>query len=370
MMRICKIKDTKVTVFTTKKIFKRIETYLDDPSKYEIILKDDKESINHYLKRVEKICNEKIHLLFVNTIQLSTINVPHYIKFKPKSKMILTIHLANHWLKQKIALNIKNIPRSLDATISIQIIRKKILPKYHAINVIYPPLKGYIQKNIQYKKPIFTLPFNIYDNNTEITTKQEQITFVIPGLIETYRRDYNLALNVFEKLFKKYNKKIKLILLGKPVGTGGNKIIEKCQNLKQKGYNISFSQQFVPEEEYNKILSESDIIFSPLHAKTIRPTGITEIYGKTEGSALPFEAIQYCKPLIVPEEFNIMNEMKTSTLKYKSPEDLEKTLIHLIENKEKIEKIKKEAYNNSQNFSLEKLQQYFTEEILEKIDKL
>ncbi|MCK4902966.1 MAG: hypothetical protein KAS76_06360, partial [Thermoplasmatales archaeon] len=37
MMRICKTKNTNVTVFTTKKIFSRIETYLDDKSKYEIV---------------------------------------------------------------------------------------------------------------------------------------------------------------------------------------------------------------------------------------------------------------------------------------------------------------------------------------------
>ena len=89
MMRICKIKDTNVTVFTTQKIYSRIETYLDEKSKYEIILKEDSESLGTFLKRVEKICNKKIDLLFINTIQMSSINIPPYISFKPKVKMIL-----------------------------------------------------------------------------------------------------------------------------------------------------------------------------------------------------------------------------------------------------------------------------------------
>jgi len=59
-MRICKTKNTNVTVFTTKEILTRIETYLDDKSKYEFVLKEDDESINSFLKRVKKICNEKI----------------------------------------------------------------------------------------------------------------------------------------------------------------------------------------------------------------------------------------------------------------------------------------------------------------------
>ena len=98
--------------------------------------------------------------------------------------------------------------------------------------------------------------------------------------------------------------------------------------------------------------------------------GIKEIYGKTEGSALPFESIQYCKPLIVPIEFYVINEIKSSTLYYKSAEDLEKILVEIVENKNKLEELKKEACKNSEKFSLEVLQKYFKDQILEKLDKL
>ncbi len=373
MMRICKTKDTNVTIFTTKKIISRIKTYLDDKSKYEIILKEDNESLSSFLKKVEKICNEKeIDLLFVNTIQMSSINIPPYISFRPKTKMIITIHVVNHWLKTKFAFGVKNIARVIDTNISIFLIRKIILPKFNAINVIYPPIKEYIKKNTNYKKQVFTLPFNFYDKTKKVekSKKESKIRFILPGLIETYRRNYDLALNVFEKLFEKYGKKISLYILGKPVGTGGNRIIQRCEKLKNKGYDILFSKGFIPEKDYNRISSESDIIFSPLNVITKRDSGIKEIYGKTEGSALPFEAIQYSKPLIVPQEFIVINEMKSSTLKYKSSEDLEKILVELIENNNKLEDLKKEACKNSEKFSLEVLQKYFKDQILDKLNKL
>jgi hypothetical protein len=371
-MKICKIRDTRVTVFTTKNLFSRIETYLDDKSKYEFVLKDEKETMNSYLKYVEKICDDKIDLLFVNTIQFSSIRLPLFFNFRPKSKMILTVHMTNHWLKQKFAFPTKNIFRSIDANISIFLIRKFILKNYDAINVIYPLIKEYILENTNYNKPVFTLPFNFYDKTkkTNKIKKDGKINFVIPGLIETYRRNYDLAINVFKKLFKKYNKKISLWILGKPVGIGGNKIISKCEGLKKHGYNISFSKEFILEEKYDKILTESDIIFSPLNVKAKRDTGILEIYGKTEGSALPFEAIQYCKPLIVPEKFHIIREMRDSVLIYKSSSDLEKILADLIEDKKKLSSLKKEALKNSEKFSLDKLQKYFKKEILDKLDDL
>ena len=371
LMRICNTKDTKVTVFTTKEIFSRIETYLDDKSKYEIILKKNNESLSSFLKRVEKICNEKIDLLFVNTIQMSSIRIPPYINFKPDTKMILTIHMVNHWLKTKFAFGIRNIARVIDANISIFLIRRFILPKFNAINVIYPPVKDFIEKNTNYKKKVFTLPFNFYNKTKkDDISKHKKIRFILPGLVETYRRNYDLALDVFEKLFQSYNEKISLNILGKPIGNDGIRIIRRCEELKKKGYDISFSKEFIPEEDYDKFSRECDIIFSPLNVVTKRDTGIIEIYGKTEGSALPFEAIQYCKPLIVPQEFNVINEMKSSTLNYKSIEDLEKILTELIENKNKLEYLKKEARKNSDNFSLEVLQKYFKNEILNKLDIL
>ncbi len=372
IIKICKTNKTNVTVFTTKELFSRLETYIDDKSKYEFILKDKNESMSSFLKYVEKICNEKIDLLLVNTIQFSSIRLPLFFKFKPKSKMILTIHMTNHWLKQKFAFPTKNIFRSIDANISIFLIRKFILPKYNAINVIYPPIKEYVIKKTNYKKPVFTLPFNFYDKSKKMAKikKDDKIRFVIPGLIETYRRDYDLAIDVFNKLFKKFNGKISLWILGKPVGVGGNRIISRCEELKKKGYNIFYSKEFVPEIKYNKILNESDVIFSPLNVNAKRATGISEIYGKTEGSALPFEAIQYCKPLIVPDEFNVIKEMNSSTLKYKSLKDLERLLSQLIENKNKIIDLRTKARKNSESFSLEVLQKYFRKEILDKLELL
>lgn len=372
MMRICKTKYTNVTVFTTKEIYSRIETYLKDKAKYEIILKEDNASLSSFLKKVEKICNEKIDLLFINTIQMSSIKIPAYISFKPKVKMILTIHMVNHWLKAKFAFGIKNIARVIDTNISIFLIRRFILPKINAINVIYPPIKDFVENNTDYKKQVFTMPFNFFDKKKKIEKldKDSKIKFVLPGLIETYRRNYDFALDVFEKLFENYGKKISLNVVGKPEGKDGNRIIERCKKLKNKGYEVYFSEVFIPEEDYDKISRESDIIFSPLNVTTKRETGIKEIYGKTEGSALPFEAIQYCKPLIVPEKFNVINEMKSSTLKYKSKENLEKILIELIENKEKLKNLKKEAIKNSEKFSLEILQSYFKTEILDKIEDL
>jgi len=268
--------------------------------------------------------------------------------------------MVNHWMKAKFSTNFRNPFRCIDANASMFFIKRSILPNFDAISVIYSPLKEFIKQNTNYSKPVYVLPFNFYD--------EKVVRFVLPGLIEEYRRDYSGSLEIFEKLFKKYDKKIELCILGKPVGDSGARIIKKCEEIKKKGFNIVYYKGFVPEVEYNKKLLESDVIFSPLHTVTKRETGIDEIYGTTEGSALPFEAIQYTKPLIVPKDFKVIDELKSSTIIYESNKDLEKQLIDIIEKSEKLKQLIENAIKNSKKyFSIEVLQKYFITEILEKI---
>ena len=366
LMKICKTEKTNVTVFTTPEIYSRIKIYIDDKSKYEIVLKEEDESINNYLKRVEKICEKKIDLLFVNTIQMSMIDIPHFIGFKPKSKMILTVHVTNHFLRAKFAYKTKNIIRAIDVNLGIFLLRNFVLKNFDAINVIYSPLKKYIEENTKYDKPIFEIPYNFYDETRKIkpSVKDEKIRIIVPGLIEKYRRDYEIVFSVFEEIFKKHGDKVILHLLGKPVGLYGENIYERCEKLKNKGYNVFCSKSFIPEVEFDKISSNADVIFSPIKVKAARDTGIVEIYGVSEGSALPFEAVQYQKPLIVPENFNIIDEIKSSTLKYKSRDDLFKIFDELITNKSKLSKLKNEAVKNSEKMSLKVLKRYFEDNVL------
>jgi len=371
LCKICKTKDTNVTIFTTKSILARLEKYLENMDQYDIVVKEGNEGINTFLKRVEKICNKRIDLLFVNTMQVTNYYLPRYFGFNPKCKKIVTVHTANAWLKQKPVINLKKPILTVDTNLSSFIVRLFILPKFDAINVIYAPIKDYILKETDYDKKIFTLPFNFYDKTKKIDKKEnKKIQFVLPGQIEEHRRDYEVVLDSFEKLFNKYPDKIDLYLLGYPVGNYGKLILKKCKKMKEKGYSIITFDKFIPEEEYNEIISNSDFIISPIKIETGSWGIIQERYGMTKASAVVFEAIQYAKPLVVPDKFNVIKELETSALKYKSAEDLEKILVEHIENKNKLKDLEKEAYKNSENFSLGVLQKYFTEEILDKLDSL
>jgi hypothetical protein len=285
--------------------------------------------------------------------------------------MITTVHTANAWFNKKSVINLKKLHLAIDTILSSLIVKFIILPKFGAINVLYSPIKDYILNETNYDKKIFTLPFNFFDETKKIVKiKKEKIQFVIPGQIEEHRRDYITIIDAFEQILNDFNDEIDLYLLGYPVGNYGKNILKRCNLLKEKGYNIFTFDKFVPEEKYNEIILNSDFIISPIKIKTGSWGLLEEIYGVTKASATVFEAIQYSKPLVVPYDFKIVDELESSTIKYMNSQDLIQKIIEFINDRKKLNQINQLALNNSKKFSLEILQRYFTNEILNKIDNL
>jgi len=364
--KIFKTKKTDVTIFVTKEIYDKLSEYLKNMDEYKFVIKKTEESIDKYLKRIEKKCSNDIDILFVNTIQKSMIDLPHYKKFNPDCKKILTIHVANSWFSSKPGFDLRKFHLTLDSHLSTYYAKKHVLLKYDGINVIYPPIKQWIRNNTDYQKPIYTIPFGFCEENKfEKTKNLDKNVFVVPGQIQEHRRDYNIVFDIFERLFDKHNNKIKLILLGYPVGSYGERIQNRFKNLRDKGFDIEFFKDFVPEKIYNDKMKNVDFIFLPIQIKS-RGLGVTpEWYGKSKGSAAFFEGVNYRKPMILPDEFNVLKEFNSSIIKYKHIDDLEIKINNLLKETGNISSIKNEAIKNSEYFSLKNLQNYFIKNILE-----
>ena len=368
MCRICKTENTEVTVFTTPNIFLKLKHVLRDTSQFRFVIKKENENYSSFFRRVEKICNKEIDLLFVNTIQGNLLDLFHFLRFNPKTKKILTIHNVNLWLKPRITLKIKNgkhypaILRTINSDIC-SMIRHLILPKYDAINVLYPPMKNYILENTSYKKDIYTIPHSFYEEIPILQKTHDDLRFLIPGVILEGRGDYKTLIKIFREIFPIYSN-IEVYLLGYPKDRYGYEIIQQCKKLEDQGFKIYYFNKPIPYNTWRNIFIESDVAILPFKKYYAYDSNNIELWGTTKASGSMFECIQYAKPFIVPHYFNLMEEIKTSTLKYEDSEDLKKLIERLINDKEKINYLKKEALKNSKKFSLQNIQKYFKKEIL------
>jgi hypothetical protein len=368
-MKICKTKNTKVTVFTTKELLARLNKYEFEKEKFNFVIKKERESISKFLKRVEKICNKKIDILIVNTIHETIFDLIGYLSFNPKCKKILVVHHINAWLKPHLVFKPFNLVITLDSNISVALI-KFILPKFDAISVIYKPMKDYILSNFDFNKEIFILPTSIFEKfDDKKEKKNDKLRVVIPGLLQEHRKDFTLVFPALEKLFNQYGEKIVLYVAGMPVGSFGRIINEKFRKMEGKGYNITTFDDFIPDDEFDKILRNCDIILAPIRIKTRADCQIEEEYGKTVGSGVIYNAIKYAKPIIVPSDFNVLKEFESSTFFYSSSNDIENRLKEMLSNPKKTQILKNEALKNSENFSINNLQKYFEKNVLKWFNK-
>lgn len=367
--RYFKTKNTKLTLFTTKTLLSQLMMYFDVRKNCEVVLKKENENVFSFLKRVENICNEKIDLLFVTTIHEVFSDLICYINFNPKSKMILNVHHANAWLKPKLVFKIKHPIKSIDTNLSSALINKFIFPKFDAISVTYRPMRNYILNTTNYNKEIFVLPTTFYESEIykKISYKQKEnikLRIVMPGLVQEHRKDYSVVLPVFKNLFKQYNDQLALDVPGMPVGRYGKRIYKTLKQLKNWGYNVSIFKDVVPDDLFDEILLKSDIILAPIRIDSRGDSEIEEKYGLTVNSGNVYDAIRFAKPIIVPSEFNMIEELKSSTLTYNNSKELEEIIAELISSPEKIVKLKKEALISAKKFSPVALQQYFEKNVL------
>ena len=134
--------------------------------------------------------------------------------------------------------------------------------------------------------------------------------------------------------------------------------------MKKKGYKVLVFDSFVPDDTFDMILNKSDIILTPIRIKTRADSDIVEEYGKTVGSGVVYNAIQYAKPILVPSDFIMLKELDSSTLKYENSKELVTIINEFLSNPEKLKKLKLEASKNAHKFSLKNLQDYFEKNVL------
>ncbi len=372
---LCKISNTthnRVTVFTLQDLFSQVEEELHGKiEEYEWVLNRKNEDIFSYLKRIERICNEKVDIVIINTYRDW-----QFIFFNPRCKMLAIISNLNYWFRDigspmrcmKKMMDKSNLrdKRLFTNAITGPIVGNIMLSRLDGVIVEYPPFRSYIQENFRYRGKVYFFPNRPFEGVVS-QVNRNRIRFAVPGRIQEERRDYWPVLRVFEKILPKYGESIELHLVGEPIGAYGQSIVSHCEILKEKGYQIYFPREYVPATVLEETLKKSDVIISPIQVK-YRSSTVEEIYTVTKGTGIFSDTLKYAKPAIVPHTYHLADEIRKSFLSYKDENELQRLLENLIEDKERLDRLKKEAIKTSKQFSLERLHKSFDKMVEELLD--
>jgi hypothetical protein len=207
------------------------------------------------------------------------------------------------------------------------------------------PLKLLGQSKLN--RAVLDFPFKIMNQEYSPIVKNEIVHFVIPGAIDKVRRNYSMVLKIFTS-DEFINKEWKLILLGRPIGKYGNKIIDKCIAI-NKYFNedkIIFFDHYISKERFDEYMSLSDYIIAPIISHKYK-------YGKDSGAL--YDVFLYNKIGIIDDGYYYNSRLpeREILVSYKNQKELHSILLSMIDKSYSVEYLTKNINEINLLFSRE-----------------
>lgn len=219
---------------------------------------------------------------------------------------------------------------------------KMLFKRTDVVNLLSSTLKETAISRGFSTKPILICPSSIYKSQYKKQGIDKGFfSIVITGRIDNRFRDYSWLIHVPENI----RQRLEIALVGKANTDEGRKVLN---SLKDLGFRFpdDLRGDYVNSDRFNELCSESDIMIAPV---------LLNKYGKNTMTGSIPDAVQYGKPLLIPEGIRISEKFRGNILFYKNNRDLANTIIQLLENNQSLLDLKRKAHENSLNFTSEKL---------------
>ncbi|OWP76378.1 glycosyltransferase family protein [Flavobacterium oreochromis] len=231
----------------------------------------------------KKLFEEKTVLCLVHNINFSLFfrNISWKNIYKDKEK--LTYFLKLYW-KEKIAT------------------KRKIITKAKKLGVISSSALKTIKEQGLFLDKAELIQLNYCKEF--ILPKEEVIQIVMPGNVSNKRKDVDMIFRILRKLQPK--SKLHFTFLGKPEN---NIVLKELQTLKKDSHsNISITHyhQFIPREEYSRVISKAHILLCPIKQATSF-YWVDEVYGQTKVSGAEADCIYNGKIGLFPKSYPKMD---------------------------------------------------------------
>ncbi|MCE7055296.1 hypothetical protein LZF95_11470 [Algoriphagus sp. AGSA1] len=260
---------------------------------------------------------------------------------------LLLVHNCNTWFRPRIPTSLVPFAKH----VMTQKVRKQI--SYFA--VAGENMLEYSKKELRVKN-VGLIPFRYDDFNPKTDLSEElyshgnRIRLVVPGMISD-RRNYLELLEVVAT--EALKEKVELVLLGKPDGTYGQKILIEAEALQSQGYMIRYWKGFIPQEEFEKEIREAHLLFSYFHPEYITNNGQLETYGVSKETGIVLLMYNKAKVGILPASFRQMKTIQNQTLTFEDFMDLKSLLLKVYTGEIDLQVLTQNAIQNARAMKLQ-----------------
>jgi hypothetical protein len=354
-----------VYVFTIPKITKALQENGLRPN-IEIVEWDEKGSMADFLQKVAQYPLDRLHVCTVY------IDYKAFVGFNPQAKEIYNhVHDIDLWFNDSMSrawkvmwfdLSNKTANRAYYRIVGRFFLEALFNSRYRSTylkNLQKRPHHFIVhsngQKNLLAKfvaeNKITVFPFSIYEGLADQSQQNTQLRICIPGIITSERRDYATLFEILVKRIGKLKGRILLDLLGFIPEREKTEMEALIADTQQKGIDIIYYPGFVFGKQFDDMLSRADVLLNNQKVEK----NPSEKYGVTKESGMIFNMLRGAKPGMIPSQYQVNDEYKPSTLFFDDYEQLGDMIVELVENTVKIQSLKTNAIQLSEQYLPERL---------------
>jgi len=325
-----------ITIFTYQDSYRQFQfLFKDEMSRYQWVVKRQDESKYSFIRRIySETKSRKLEILYLNTISDNHIFYSWMIALLKRIRIIVTLHSINNYFHHKPAFNLRRI---------VRIIGKKTLIKTTSeFNVVALSMVDYLKSRLPAAKKVHCVPGAVYEGRTDNLPPSKEITkLVVPGVIDARRRDYDLVIQLADRL-EETGSRVMITLLGGIDPLFGKSVLEKLSS--KKSNRISYyNQPVVDQPEFDRVMDEADFVLLPSTIQNTILDDIPEIYGLSMSSGNLFDIIKHAKPFIAPLQLRVDPFLENSCLRYESVDEIVDVLVALNESPEVLASLQSSA---------------------------
>jgi hypothetical protein len=220
----------------------------------------------------------------------------------------LTVHEVNAWF----ADSYRSV-RSVSESLAKRFLRRRI--KHYTF--FLPAIADNFRQRMPGSVTEF-IPSRFYSGGAA-GKETSHFTIVIPGTVESNRRDYESVAAFFEAW--RHPRPVRLVLLGDSDSAYGATVVARLTRLESPLFKLVSYKGYVPGSLYEQQLCEAQLIWSPLRIHKRGSHDEPETYGLTTASGLTADLLLNNIPALVPEEFNAAGPFIKALLRYSSTDD-------------------------------------------------
>lgn len=229
-----------------------------------------------------------------------------------------------------------------------------LIGRVKELNVIVETILPYLKKQVTKEKILHFIPGGVFENDAQFVPVSLPLKIVIPGTVESGRRDYSQAFELLA-LAEKAGVHMEIVLAGKPMGKYGDDILMSTKQWQGECTKISGYHETLSQPEFDKQLRSAHFIFLPTMINSISPGGVKEIYGITKSTGNLYDIIRHAKPAFLPAPLIIPGIVEASCLRYERLTEILERLMNFQKSPGEYDEICRKALNTSRQYTVESI---------------